>query len=147
MGRLTVSTEFRAPVARVWSLFADPARWTEWNGEWSEIRDVRGPFDHTGSGYTQVLRMFGREWLGKWEVTGCEPGVWRTVAGTLPFGVPFRGDERFEEIDGRTRVRIDVEWTTPWGWLGRALEFVMLPLMRRQFAANARRAAAVVEQA
>jgi hypothetical protein len=144
MGHLTVNAEFHAPLERVWSLFVDPARWAQWNTEWSEIRDVRGPFDHVGSGYTQVLRVFGREFLGTWQVTGCEPPRWRTIAGTLPMGIPFRGRDSFEEAGGITRLSVEIEWETPWGWIGRGLEWVMLPMMRRQLAANARRAAALV---
>lgn len=147
MGRLSLTVEFHAPLAPVWQLFVDPERWRLWNTEWSEIRDVRGPFDHAGSGYTQVTRFLGREYLGRWEVTACRPMVERTIGGTLPFGVPFRGRDRFQEIDGTTRVTVEIEWATPWGWLGRFLEVLMMPVMRRQFVANARRAAALVEDA
>ena len=145
MGRISLVVDFPAPRAKVWALFCEPELWSRWNTEWAEIRDVRGPFDRPGNGYTQVMRLFGREFLGRWEVIACEPERWRTVAGTLPLGVPFRGQDRFEETDGATRVTLDLEWTTPWGWLGRVLEFLMLPMMRRQFASNARRAAALVE--
>jgi ligand-binding SRPBCC domain-containing protein len=141
MGRIFETIEFNAPLDRVWKLFTDPEDWTKWNKEWSSIRDVRGPFDHAGAGYTQVMRILGREWLGRWEVTACEPSVSRQIAGTLPFGVPFRGQDRFQEPDGITRVTVEVEWDTPWGWLGRTIEFLGRPLMRRQFRSNARNAA------
>lgn len=145
MGRLTVVSDFRAPLDRVWSLFTDPERWKQWNTEWTEIRDVRGPFDHAGSGYTQVSRVLGREQLGTWEVVECKPKAWRSIAGTLPFGIPFRASDRFEDLGETTRVTVDVEWATPWGWFGRILESLMLPIMRRQFVANARRAAALLD--
>jgi hypothetical protein len=146
MGRISTTVEFRAPRERVWALFTDPARWTEWNTEWSEIRDVRGPFDHPGSGYTQVLRVLGWEVLGTWQVVDCQPLVSRTIAGTLPFGLAFRGRERFEHANSLTRLTVEIEWATPWGWIGRAAEWAMLPLMRRQLAANARRAAALLDE-
>jgi Polyketide cyclase / dehydrase and lipid transport len=145
MGKLSLTAEFRAPLERVWELFVDPERWRQWNTEWTDVRDVRGPFDHPGSGYTQVMRVLGREYRGRWEVTACEPMVERHITGTLPFGVPFRGRDRFEHRDGTTRVTVDLEWATPWGWLGRVLEFSMMPIMRRQFVSNARRAASLVE--
>jgi hypothetical protein len=143
---MSVSVDFSAPRERVWRLFVDPEFWSQWNTEWNAIRDVQGPFDHPGSGYTQVLRVFGREFLGRWEVIACEPQAWRTIAGTLPFGAPFRGCDRFEEANGVTRVTVEIEWVTPWGWIGRVIEFVALPVMRRQFASNARRAAALLEE-
>jgi len=141
MGRIIETVEFAAPLDRVWKLFTDPADWVKWNKEWTSIRDVRGPFDHPGAGYTQVMRFLGREWLGRWEVVACEPRVSRRVAGTLPLGVPFCGHDRFQESDGMTRVTVEVEWDTPWGWFGRVLEFFSRPLMRRQFRSNARSAA------
>ena len=146
MGRITFIADFKAPRERVWKLFTDPELWSQWNTELSDIRDVRGPFDHPGSGYTQVVRLLGREYLGTWEVTACEPEIWRTVAGTLPFGAPFLARDRFEEAQGVTRVTVEIEWKMPWGWIGRAVEFLSLPLMRRQFAANARRAAALLDR-
>jgi hypothetical protein len=139
--------EIRAPRERVWELFVDPERWRQWNTEWNEIRDVRGPFDHAGSGYTQVMRLLGHEYLGRWEVAACDPLVERTITGTLPLGVPFRGRDRFEDAPGATRVTVEIEWQTPWGWLGRILEAAMIPLARRQLAANARRAARLLESA
>jgi hypothetical protein len=63
---LQESIVFDAPVEAVWRLFADPERWARWNTEWAEIRDVRGPFDHAGSGYTQVLRVFRQKSLMAW---------------------------------------------------------------------------------
>ena len=45
------------------------------------------------------------------------------------------------EEGGITRVTVEVEWDTPWGWLGRTIEFLGRPLMRRQFRSNARNAA------
>ena len=145
MGRIIETIEFNAPLDRVWKLFTDPADWTKWNTEWSSIRDVRGPFDHAGAGYTQVMRILGREWLGRWEVTACEPSVSRQIAGTLPFGMPFCAQDRFQEVDGITRVTVEVEWDTPWGWLGRTIEFLGRPLMRRQFRSNARNAARLLK--
>lgn len=143
MGRFTESFEFHAPRSAVWQLFTDPQQWARWNTEW-EIRDVRGPFDHPGAGYTQVLRILGREHLGHWRVVECAPGLWRRVEGTLPFGIPFEGEDRFEDDAGGTRVTLLLLWTTPLGPIGRALETIGAPLVKRQFRGNARRAAALL---
>jgi ligand-binding SRPBCC domain-containing protein len=145
MGQYSIVGELRAPLEQVWSLFSDPERWTQWNTEWDTIRDVRGPFDHPGAGYTQVLRILGRERLGTWRVIECEPPFRRRVEGVLPIGAPFRADETFEERDGRTVLRLNLQWETPWGIFGRMLELLLIPLMRRQFADNLRRARALVE--
>lgn len=145
MGRIVETAEFTACLDRVWKLFTDPEDWMKWNTEWESIRDVRGPFDHRGAGYTQVLRLMGREFVGRWEVIACAPGVSRHIEGELPFGVPFRAEDRFEEADGITRVTVTIEWDTPWGCLGRAIEFVSRPVLHRQFRSNARKAARLLE--
>ena len=147
MGRIIETVEFAAPLERVWKLFTDPEDWAKWNTELSAIRDVRGPFDHPGAGYTQVMRFAGREWLGRWEVVECQPRVLRRVEGTLPFGLPFRGQDRFEETGGGTRVTVEIEWDSPWGRVGRLIEVVSLPLLRRQLRSNVRRAARLLTQA
>ena len=64
MGRIIETVEFAAPLDRVWKLFTDPEDWTKWNKEWSSIRDVKGPFDHAGAGYTQVMRFSAGSGLG-----------------------------------------------------------------------------------
>jgi uncharacterized protein YndB with AHSA1/START domain len=145
MGRFEFNGEFNAPIGPVWELFTDPARWTQWNTEWESVRDVQGPFDRPGAGYTQVMRILGRERLGTWRVVACDPPHSRRVEGVLPMGAPFRADETFEETGGRTRFRMHLEWDTPWGAFGRGLEFVLMPLLRRQFDGNLRRARRLVE--
>lgn len=138
------SVIFLAPLDRVWALFIDPERWAAWNTEWAETRDVRGPFDHAGAGYTQVLRILGREYLGTWEVAGCEPQAWREVRGTLPLGIPFRGRDEFRAVTEGTEVKLEVAWDTPWGGVGRVIEWVALPWFRRQLGSNAARAVALL---
>ena len=146
MGRIIETVEFAAPLERVWKLFTDPEDWAKWNTELSAIRDVRGPFDHAGAGYTQVMRFAGREWLGRWEVVECQPRAWRRVEGTLPFGMPFRGHDRFEESAGGTRVTVEIEWDSRWGGVGRIIERLTRPLFHRRFQANARQAARLLAE-
>lgn len=136
------------PLDDVWALFTDHDRWTMWNTEWSAIRDVRAPFDHAGAGYTQILRVLGREYCGKWEVVACQPKSWREVRGTLPLlGIPFRARDEFRSASGGTVVTLELAWDTPWGIAGRALEWAALPLFRRQLRGNAERASALLRDA
>ncbi len=142
--QLRQSICFQAPLERVWALFTDPAQWMRWNTEWAEIRDVRGPFDHPGAGYTQVLRVLGRERLGTWEVIACEPRRWREVRGTLPGGMVFQGRDEFRAVPDGTEVSLQLSWDMPWGIAGRLAARVMLPLVRHQFRGNSARAAALL---
>ena len=137
------SHTFRAPLPEVWKLFVNPELWALWNTEWS-LRDIRGPFDHPGAGYTQVLTLFGREWLGSWEVVECDPLVRREIRGVLPMGWPFEGSDWFTETANGTRVDVEIRWQMPWGMVGRALATIARPVMAWQMRGNARRAEAVL---
>lgn len=137
---------FDAPIENVWALFADPKRWAQWNTEWAEIRDVRGPFDHAGAGYTQVLRVLGWERCGTWEVVACEPKHWREVRGTLPLGIPFRAREEFHVVPQGTEVSLNLAWDQPWGAFGRGIGWIAARFLRRQLRANAARAAALLHE-
>ena len=112
----------------------------------AEIRDVRGPFDHPGAGYTQVMRALGRERLGTWEVTAFEPGRWREVRGTLPLGIPFSGRDEFRAVPAGTVVSLLLSWDMPWGIVGRCVAGAALPFLRRQLRGNAVRAAALLRE-
>lgn len=131
---------FQGSLDDVWDLFVDPVRWQRWNTEWAEIRNVRGPFDHAGAGYTQVLKMLGRERLGEWQVLACEPKRWRQVGGTLPLGIPFHGRDEFHVVPQGTEVSLELECALPLGALGRAAGRLLRPVLQRQIRTNGDRA-------
>jgi hypothetical protein len=145
--RLQESIVLRGSLDDVWDLFVDPVRWREWNTEWAEIRNVRGPFDHAGAGYTQVLEAFGFERVGDWQVLACEPKRWRRVGGTLPLGIPFRGRDEFRAVPQGTEVSLEIECAFPLGALGRAAGRLLRPILRRQIRANAARAQRLLDKA
>lgn len=148
MAQVRESLATDEPMERVWSLFIDPDRWLEWNTELAAIRDVRGPFDHEGAGYTQVWRLGPWEREGHWAVTGCEPKKWRTVAGTTPIGLDFSARETFDTSRGRTVVTVEITWDTPGGAVGRWFDrLVGEPLLRRALRANSQRIRSVLAEA
>lgn len=135
------------PLEAVWSLFIDPDRWLEWNTELADMRDVRGPFDHPSAGYTQVWRLGPLEREGRWQVTGCEPRRWRTVAGRTPIGLDFTAREEFLSRDGGTEVTVEISWATPGGPAGRLFDRVVAePTLRRALRANGERIHAVLSR-
>ncbi len=148
MGVVKESLDLITPLDEVWDLFIDPDRWLDWNTELADMRDVRGPFDTPGSGYTQVWRRAGIEREGSWQVTGCAPRRWRTVQGVTPIGLAFSARETFERIGDRTRVTVQIGWTTPGGRVGRFVDAVVAqPLLRRALRANGHRIRAVLGEA
>ena len=144
---LRTSIAFEAPLEKVWALFTDPDLWSQWNTEWAEIRDVRGPFDHVAAGYTQVFGVLGYERRGTWEVSACEPKRWREVVGTMPLGIPFHARDEFRDTpSGGTEVVLALAWEMPWGGVGRVVERVAVPLLQRQLRGNASRAARLLSR-
>lgn len=140
MARVQETVQLARPLEDVWALFIDPDRWLEWNTELADIRDVRGPFDYPGAGYTQVWRLARWEKEGRWEVTACEPGVWREVAGVTPIGLAFEAREDFRKDANGSQVTVQISWSTPGGMVGRLLDRVVAePMLRRALRANGRR--------
>lgn len=144
--RETLALEHRVDV--VWELFCDPDRWLAWNTELAGMRDVRGPFDHVGAGYTQVWRVGPWEREGSWEVTGCEPGRWRTVSGRTPIGLEFSAREEFASTTRGTQATVEIAWRTPGGRVGRWFDqLVGERVLRRALRTNGERIRAVLAQA
>lgn len=148
MGLVEESLELASSLDEVWNLFIDPDRWLDWNTELVNMRDVRGPFDTLGSGYTQVWRVAGIEREGTWRVTGCEPRRWRTVAGVTPIGLSYSARETFVRLGDRTRVTVEISWTMPGGPVGRLVDAVVAqPMLRRALRNNGHQIGAVLGEA
>lgn len=140
MGVAEESVHLDAPMEQVWDLFTDPDRWLDWNTELADMRDVDGPFDRPGRGYTQVWRVAGIEREGTWRVTGCEPRAWRTVEGVTPIGLAYSARETFEDLGHGTRVTVRIAWQTPGGPFGRLVDVAAgQPMLRRALRRNSQR--------
>lgn len=147
MAQVQESLALEQPLEEVWALFRDPDRWLEWNTELADMRDVEGPFDRAGAGYVQVWRMGPWEREGRWQVTGCEPMRWRTVAGRTPVGLEFTAREEFARAGDGTVVTVEIQWQTPGGAAGRWFDrLVGQPMLRRALRANGERIRAVLAQ-
>jgi hypothetical protein len=133
------------PVERVWGLMIQPERMAEWNTEIPEVRDITGPMDRVGGGYRQVWRVAGRLMVSKglWQVTAVEPSRHREFRGLTPMG-PMIGRDWFEPIAEGTRLTIQVEYTPPWGPVGRLLDPFMQAMFRRTIGRNGRAIAALL---
>ena len=145
MGEVRFSAVIPFPAARVWGLMIQPERMAEWNTEIPEVRDITGPMDRVGGGYRQVWRFAGRRMVSKglWQVTAVEPLRHREFRGLTPMG-PMVGRDWFEPIEEGTRLTIQVEYTPPWGPLGRLLDPILRAMFRRTVARNGRALAALL---
>jgi Polyketide cyclase / dehydrase and lipid transport len=137
MPTATYTSVIPFPVERVWGLMIQPERMAEWNTEIAEVRDITGSMDRVGGGYRQVWRFAGRRMVSKglWQVTSVEPLRHREFRGLTPMG-PMIGRDWFEPIAEGTRLTIQVEYTPPWGPVGRLLDPFMQAMFRRTVARN-----------
>lgn len=147
MSEVRVSAVIPFPVERVWGLMIQPERMAEWNTEIPEVRDISGPMDRVGGGYRQVWGFAGRRMVSKglWQVTAVEPFRHREFRGLTPMG-PMIGRDWFEPIAEGTRLTIEVEYTPPWGTVGRLLDPFLRAMFRRTVARNARALAALLAE-
>lgn len=88
----------------------------------------------------QVWRLARWEREGRWDVTACEPGRWREVAGASPIGLAFEAREEVQEVAGGSQVIVQISWDTRGGVLGRIFDRIVAePMLRRALRANGRR--------
>ena len=148
VSRFRTEATVPAPLNAVWDLMVQADRMPEWNTELDAVLDVTGDVDRVGGGYRQVWRMFGRRIESKhpWQVVAVEPYRAREFRGILPIGVGATGRDRFDAVDGGTRVTVEIEYERPWGTFGRLLERMMRAMLRRTMAANARALTALLQR-
>ena len=104
MARYRMSVEIDAPKERVFDLWTDLDRMSEWVGGVTGVTDVSGPVDQAG---TRYVVHFGRMTSPTEVLIADRPNRFRTRFGN---GV-LRGEAEttFEDVDGRTRVVEDFE--------------------------------------
>ena len=107
-----------APVERIWSVGSDASRIAEWQTNLVEIRDVSGPIDQVGTGYTAVNRLAGRQLEADWQVTGVEPNRSLELRGTAPGGGRAVQRVTYTPAEGATDVTIELDYELPGGFLG-----------------------------
>lgn len=139
MAAFRIQATIPAPLADVWDLMVQANRMPDWNTELVEVLDISGNTDRIGGGYRQVWKLFGRriESRHPWLVTAVDPYRSREFRGVLPIGVEAVGRDRLEAVDGGTRVTVEIEYATPWGFVGRLMEPIMRSRLQRTMAKNA----------
>lgn len=104
MARFRMTVEIDAPKERVFDLWTNLDRMTEWVGGVTGVTDVTGPVDQAGTRY--VVR-FGRMTSPTEVLAADRPNRFRTRFGNRI----LRGEAEtsFEDVDGRTRLIEDFE--------------------------------------
>ena len=137
MGVIRKVVHIAAPPEAVWEVLCDGARLPVWNEELAAVKEIDGPLDHAGAGYTQVMR-FGR-WRaeGRLTVVSAEYARGREVMSVSPFTKYVRGRDRLDPRGGGTDLTVEIEYALRGGVFGKLLDALLVHrMMSRTFARN-----------
>ena len=147
MGHVRKVVLIDAPPEGVWDVLRDADRLPEWNEELVAVKDVSGPLDHPGAGYTQVMSFAGRRVEGRFEVTAAEYLKGREIEATPPLMRYARGRDRLEPREGGTEVTVELDYELKGGAFGRLLDAVFLRrMMERTFERNGHNLKRLIER-
>ena len=118
MGHVRDTFHVDAPIDACWELATNPYRLTEWQSGLIETKDISGPTDRAGAGYTATFRLAGRKLDGHFEATRVEKPNLLEFKGTSPGGGKVSGSTRFQPASGGTDVTTDFTIDLPGGFLG-----------------------------
>jgi uncharacterized membrane protein len=145
MPTITVTHTIDRPAPAVWAVLADYARDPEWRqGVETMAPSSSGPVE-VGTTTAEVLRFGGRTYRSGGEVTSVEPGTaftWRTTPGA---DADADGRRRVRAIDARS-TSVTLEVTVRTHGIERALQPVLVRLLRRGMRSDLERLAALVER-
>ena len=146
MGHIQKAVHIDAPPERVWEVLCDAERLPEWNEELVAVKDVSGPLDHPGTGYTQVMGFAGRRMEGRLEVTKAEYLKGREIEATPPLMKYARGRDRLEPRDGGTEVTVEMDYELKGGALRLLDSLFLRRMMERTFQRNGGNLKRLIEQ-
>jgi uncharacterized membrane protein len=120
MFKIERTIKILAPVQRVFDYMTDPANFVEFWPSMVQVKDVKPTPTHIGETFHWVYKMAGLHLEGDSERTEYVPNK-RTVSKNTG-GIPSTFIWEFQEDDGHTLLRVDVEYTAPASLLGRLTE-------------------------
>jgi coenzyme Q-binding protein COQ10 len=118
MGHVHTTTRVDGPTEAAFEFGVNPERVAEWLAMVVEVKDVSGPLDTVGAGYTAAMKIAGRVYEGRWEVTRVEKPRVVELKGILPGGGTATLIQRFAAAAGGTDCTVDMEYELPGGIIG-----------------------------
>ena len=108
------------PIADVWDIWTDVRILPQLSSSTTEVLDAPQRLTEVGQTFRQVVRAVGRCFDVTWTVTSVEDREHLTIEGSVVMGVTPQLTERVTSLSPtRTRLTIDVDYTLPFGPLGR----------------------------
>jgi uncharacterized protein YndB with AHSA1/START domain len=121
MGHRSVTIEIAAPPERVFDLYADFRRLSEWQGQ-SGFKGTEGAFDRPGADF--VIRFAGPFTLRGTVLALQRPSLHRIRARELAGLVTCETTARFDPADGGTRLTFEYDYQVAGGVVGRLFDGV-----------------------
>lgn len=134
MPTLSRSIDVELPIAEVWNLWTDVRILPQLSSSTTEVLDAPERLTEVGQTFRQVVRAVGRCFEVDWTVRSIAPEDHLTIEGSPGMGVRPTLTERVEPLSPtRTRLTIDVDYSLPFGPLGRlASKLGVVQLARRE---------------
>ena len=118
MGKYVLRRHIDAPPERVYQAFTQPAMVVDWM-DGTGLVDATGPLDVPGTRYTLVI---WRPWRFRTEVLRADAPRLHEIRGRGPLGSTYRIVATLADVDGRTDLHLQTEYTVPFGALGRWMD-------------------------
>lgn len=149
MPNFSRSVDVDLPIAEVWDIWTDVRILPQLSSSTSEVLDAPERLTEVGQTFRQIVRAVGRCFEVDWTVTSIEDRDHLTIESSKVMGVTPQLTERVEALSPtRTRLTIDVEYSLPFGPLGRvASKLGVEQLARRETAEILDRLQSVMEMA
>ena len=118
MGQVHTTSHVDVAPEQAFEFGAQAERMPEWNASIVEVKDVGGPLDTAGAGYTAVMKLGGRKLEGHWAVTRVEKPLFAELRGTAPGGGTATWITRYAPAAGGTDITIELDYELPGGFIG-----------------------------
>jgi uncharacterized membrane protein len=122
MAHIERQIDIARPPAEVFTLLTDLDRLPEWATIVVGTRDVSdSPLRH-GCTFRQTLRVLGRELESDWRVSELDPPRHVAYEAAAPGGGTLTMRQTVAQGDAGSRVRLEIDYELPGGWLGELLD-------------------------
>ena len=119
MTHLRITSQYEAPIERVFALVTDFAHYPEWNVTYTEIKEVVGQPDRVGTRIHAIMRFLGRTMEGWGELVEVDPPRLFRIAGTSTEGGRLDVAYRLTPAGTGTDLVIEADYELPAGIFGK----------------------------
>ena len=110
---LKMTEHFEAPIDRVFELGIDFKRYPEWNGFYSEVKEIKGLPDKIGTKVFGTMKVLGKPIEGVTEIVEIEKPRLIKFVGTSPQGGSLKSLYKLTPVGIGTDLLVEFEYELP----------------------------------